>query len=484
MRQLSPFALLILAQAALAGFGEAPALWGDFRFGLVNDNTAKFNERMKQAVDEGAQIAYRYRYLNGGIDSTKNAMSWSFTPWTNYCTDSKAKAGTNTAWVIYMLQEEGGNTATKANANDAAKVQNYLADIRTTVNHCKGQQSVYVIEPDTWGYLMQLGTDQDKTDPCSIPAKVKNLGPGWEYLNDLPDNLCGLVQATIRTVHLNDPGAYAGVLVSHWGYQAQPGWNVNGLVWTTPSYITQSANANVAWYNKLLGSGSDRGDFIGVEKNGYSAGKWKSQDATNTKWYWGDSEMKNYLSWSSTIGKGLNLPVLGWQISIGHMGLPNKAYDGTNTNNAYEDTFFPYFFGHVQEFMSAGFVGFLVGKGLADDTDFSNESEGPNAGDGGWFFSQLKQFDKGRPYISKWGTPVKPSHYSMLQGHILRQNAGELQISLPADVQGTYRIRNSKGQILQSFEAKAGPQSLNLSELSAGQYLIEGDRTWLRFQIP
>lgn len=472
---------LLCAAAAHAKFGEAPANWSDFRIGLVNDNTAIHNTRMLQATQEGVKLAYRYRYLNGGIDSTKNSMSWSFSQWTDYCADSPSKAGTQTAWVVYMLQEEGGNEATKANANDAAKVQNYLADIRSVVNRCKGQQSVYVIEPDTWGYLMQNGSATDKSDPCSIPAKVKNLGPGWEFLNDLPDNLCGLVQATIRTVHYADPGAYAGVLVSHWGYVAT-GWNANGLVWSPQNYVDQSAAANVAWYKKLLGSGNDRGDFIGVEKNGYSAGKWKSMDATNSKWYWGDTEMQKYLSWSGAIGKGLDLPVLGWQISVGHMGLPNKSYDGSNTNSAYEDTFFPYFFGHVQDFLNAGFIGFLVGKGLADDTDFSNESEGASAGDGGWFFSQLKQFDKGRPYITKWGTAAAKSHFSMIQGRILEQNGSQIQLALPQNSLGQFRIRNSQGKILQSFNADSERYLLETKDLAPGAYLIEGDRTWISFQ--
>ncbi len=92
------------------------------------------------------------------------------------------------------------------------------------------------------------------------------------------------------------------------------------------------------------------------------------------------------------------LPVVGWQISIGHMGLPNITVE-TFTDNAYEDTFFPYFFEHVNEFLDAGFIGFLVGKGIADDTDFANETEG-NVGDRGWFFSHLKEFDKGRAYIN------------------------------------------------------------------------------------
>jgi len=56
----------------------------------------------------------------------------------------------------------------------------------------------------------------------------------------------------------------------------------------------------------------------------------------------------------------VNLPVLGWQISIGYEGLPNACATGpfgrgvgpgSGTGNcAFEDTFFPYFFKNVPAF--------------------------------------------------------------------------------------------------------------------------------------
>lgn len=53
--------------------------------------------------------------------------------------------------------------------------------------------------------------------------------------------------------------------------------------WRTLDDIDCAADRNIAFANKLLGSRSDRGGFIGVEKNGHSAGYWwqlsKSDDA-------------------------------------------------------------------------------------------------------------------------------------------------------------------------------------------------------------
>ena len=81
------------------------------------------------------------------------------------------------------------------------------------------------------------------------------------------------------------------------------------------------------------------------------------------------------------------------------MGLKNSCKT-VGTDCSFEDTFFPYFFTHVQDYIKAGFIGFLAGKGMDNDTDFSNATEGANVGDGGWFFNQLINFDTKRPYLN------------------------------------------------------------------------------------
>lgn len=394
LHYILPFILL----SNLIIFAEVPIPpnWGDIRIGLVNDNTPKINARMKQAVGEGVQLLYRYRYLNGGFDSTSNSMSWMFTPWTDYVKDSDSIAGVRPSFVIYLLQEEGGNAATIANVKSSVKMQKYFGNIRNLATRCNGYQGVFIVEPDTWGYLMQGGY----MDPEAISANVTNLGSEFDYLQGLPNNLCGVARGVVRTVKKYAPDAYVGCLASHWSV-ISTGWNPDGLVWSTDELINESIARNIEWFNKLLGSGPDRGDFIGVEKNGWSAGRWKTFDG-RMYWYWGDEQMQKYLRWCKGIAEGLNLPVVGWQISIGHMGLPNITVD-IYTDNAYEDTFFPYFFNHVHEFLDAHFIGFLVGKGIADDTDFANETEG-EVGDRGWFFSHLKEFDKGRPYLPTTST--------------------------------------------------------------------------------
>jgi hypothetical protein len=390
-------------QAQSPGWGNTPSGWDDFKIGLVNDNSAIINTRTKKALEEGVKLHYRYIYVNNGADPTNNSLTWLFTPWGDYSKNS-LDMGLRPAYVIYMLQEEGGAPALKQHILDANFMRNYFSSIRIVAEKSRGMKAIFVIEPDTWGYFLQNALEQQlESDPRNIPAAINNLGAGYEHLAGLPNSLSGVAQGVIRTIRKYAPDAYCGVLMSFWSVNgngatgpAVPDGN-KGMVYWNQGDVEFSAKRNADFAKQLLGTGSDRGDFIGVEKNGWSAGNWYVKQ-NRRDYYWNDTQNAKWVSWSKTLGQQVNLPLLGWQISIGHMGLPN-------TVNRYEDTFMPYFFTHTQEFMNAGFIGFLAGKGLADCTDYTNangNASEPNgsAGDNGWFLEQLKAFDTHRPYLN------------------------------------------------------------------------------------
>ena len=440
--------LIIIAVAisfSFAEFGKAPIGWNDFRWGLVSNGEPINNTRTKTAVEElGIKIDYRYRYVNEGVDPRKNACQNLF-PWkwkANYSKDAKPKAGVEAAYVIYVLQEEGMRPGLINNIQDPEKAKLFFWTLQVVAENAAGHGSTIIVEPDTWGYFLQAANSSEgwnnlEIDPTKIPACVNNLASfqhddssyinpypnepwkeellvtpktiSFDYLSDLPNTMSGFGVAIIRTIHKFAPDAYVGFLASHWSVNLS-GWNVRGLVWSTPELVDTSAKVNIEFFSKMYGftdttitlKPGDRADFIGVEKNGKCAGEWTGSDL-NGLWYWDDNAMENYLKWTKQIAAGLDLPVIGWQISIGNMDNPNIG-DGTNFANAWKDTYFPYFFKNVDKFIDAGFIGFLVGKGLAGGTDYTLPSE--NVGEKGWFFNQLMEFDKGRPYcVEKDTTP-------------------------------------------------------------------------------
>ncbi|MDB5047356.1 MAG: hypothetical protein JWO30_427 [Fibrobacteres bacterium] len=486
---------LAAAVPSRAGWGQAPPNWGDIKFGLVNDGKALYNDRMKAALADGIQLGYRYVYINNGVqvkaDPAKNAYSWLFSEWNDYAATSKAM-GLKSAFVIYMLQEDQGTPAATlaANAQDPVFMANYFTTLKLLAEKVKGEQAVFVLEPDTWGYAMQAGVD-----PTQAKAVVNNLGGAFSYLSDLPNTYTGMVRGMVRTVKRSAPDAYAGVLMSHWtpdSYDCPPPDIANsnyGMPWRSPEDIDCSADRNVAFAKKLLGDGADRGDFIGVEKNGHSAGYWYALDANKDafarRYFWNDQQNANWIRWCKRLGQGVDLPVLGWQISIGSAGLANTCAPGplsaasglgAETGNcAFEDTFFPYFFKNVKAYVDAGFIGFLAGKGLSDDADFTHADKDPQMGDKGWFFRQLKEFDKARPYL---GTATglaegKKSGNGYGENGLVRTSVGW---SLPRSAQSVPpRVVDSQGREVGRILPQGTDWEIGLQGLESGVY-------WLNLQ--
>ena len=370
-----------------------PSDWNDFVIGLVDDNT--MTDTLGKAIDMfGIEIDYHYRYINGGIDTNTNWYSWGPTGSGSIVTtfiENGLKYGIRPAWTIYLLQEEGGVDALLKNIDNPDFMREYYRQIAWVADKSKGLKPIFVIEPDTWGYFLKAKFHDDsiKYNEATVHAHVNDLGEGYEYLSDLPNNLQGVARGIIRTIRKYAPDAYVGFHVNTWAvwvgglisgiYDSD---NANGLVYWDSLDIAYSAQINAKFYKSLLGD-EDRGDFIVVEKYGLDAG------VAGEAYYWGDKEMEKYLYWCSILSDSLDLPLLGWQIPIGHLGLPN-------TTDSYEDTFMPYFFNHVNDFIKVGFIGILAGQGLPAGTDYSTS---PEWGDQGWLFSKLVEFDKGRPYL-------------------------------------------------------------------------------------
>lgn len=517
--------ILVVCTVLYAKFGQAPKNWGDIRFGLVSngvpynpDDASTFDtHRLKVATEElGIKIHYRYRYVNEGVDAASNACAnlfpkkWNF----NYSHNSKKDAGVAPAYVIYVLQEEGGRIKLLKNMADPDKMQKFFNTLRIVAENAKGYQSVIVVEPDTWGYLLQDHYQTEEvmsieTDPLKIPAVVNNIpdttyedtvivipdpSKPWEtkmeittkplsfdYLSDLPNNMSGFGRAMIRTLHKYAPDCYVGFLASHWSVNLGldgKGWSDKGMVWASEALIDTSAKINIEFFKKFYYGSIDADhpvkegdlpDFIGVEKNGWCAGRWEMKDG-RTNWYWTDEHMRNYLKWVKQIGQGLDLPVLGWQISIGNMG-NSDTEDFPQMANSFRDTFFPYFFKHVDEFVDAGFIGFLVGKGLSQGTDYTLPSE--NIGEKGWFLSNLQKFDEGRPYLDTSGVPVmQPQKETEVHPALIAQKSNSFRLSQIEGEHASVTVYSLRGQKLKQFTAKSG-ELFSLNSLAPASYILQ-----------
>lgn len=463
---VSMLSLFLCSSVMGQQWGKPPQGWDDYVIGLVNDHKPVFEEPMKEALDAGIKLGARYAYINNGVDQTKNSISWLFTQWYNYVEGTPA--GMQPSFVIYMLQEEGGVSTLKQNVQNSTYMKNYFNSVKRVAEEAKGRKPIFVLEPDTWGYVLQSDQDAAGKNILSQPANINNLGLPW--LNSFDNKIADITSATIKTIREHAPDAYVGVLANFWGVDANGKTGnpvpdgIKGMVYWTEGDVKYSSDKTLEFFKNML-DGKDKGDFIAVEKKGLDAGFYLKETKTDA-WYWNDKHMEKYLMWVKNLAVGLDLPVLGWQISIAHMGLPNVP-------DRYEDTFMPYFFTHTQDFFNTGFIGFLVGEGLPQGTNYSMKD---GQGDNGWFFQQLQEFDKKRPYnldlSQKADKIVKKKDSQVFRGRV--HNGVFIISGLPKDNVKNVKIYlyNSIGKRVTVLDGN-GKKNIKLPNLASGSYVIK-----------
>ncbi len=350
--------ITLIAGTLLGQWGMPPENWGDFQIGLNSRPGAPSATEMKSALAAGKKLDRRYVYANSPEEIFPDgANAFLFTSWRNYATESGFyDKGVRPCFTVYMLQRgQDGLEAVKNGAADQSFMQEYFEALLVMLDSAKGTLPIYVIEPDVWGYCLQGFETTLGEANLNSTCHINDLGFNW--LSEFENKIRDLPKAVIKTIKTRDPEAYAGILMAHWGYNPT-GWGE--LVDFTPDQINTAAEKCAEFLGKLLGD-TYKGDFIGVEKNGAAAGWYEVAQGT-TKWYWNDAQHANWLNWSTKMAKALDLSLLGWQISAGYYnesGYPTLP----NTANRYKDTFFPYFFKHVDDFIQAGFIGLMLGAG-------------------------------------------------------------------------------------------------------------------------
>lgn len=456
------FPLLCAALTSFAIASTPPANWGDFQFGMVNSTRSAWDGPMKSALDQGVKLDRRWTYANDPQEIYPwGSNAFLFTNSYNYAKDPYYLGkGVRATLTVYMLQHAAdGLDAVKNQAANATFMKDYFKSLMLMVDSAKGTKPIYVIEPDVWGYLIQnFASDTGEVNLKAV-AHINDLG--YPELAEFKNEMRDLPKAIIKVIKQRDPQAYAGILMAHWGFIPQGSWGE--MVNLSDAKVIEAAQGAAAFARKLLGP-TYVGDFMGVEKNGADAGYWKKLGAAFDKWYWNDDQNRKFVLWSKTLNQSLNMPILGWQICAGHMGLPN-------VDNRYEDTFFPYFFSHVQDFIDAGFIGIMAGSANQDRGTIPTMTTG--TGDDGWFYQQLNNFNAKRPYLQA-NTPIKTFSSKLTldnidNGIVVSGSNSWLQVIDP------------KGKILASWKNQDGIKApINLAP---GQYFLREGQSSISFQV-
>jgi hypothetical protein len=327
------------------------ALWRGFGDGLRN-----------------TRADIRYIYLNGGpFGGWYDWQGGGGNRAASYIRESRM-LGMIPFFVFYNIPDAGESYATDlGHIQDAAYMTAYwdnLVQALDIIAREGGDDTVgLILEPDFIGYMMQLSGRQ----PAQIAALVHTVYDSGILHRDsdpsFADSLVGLVQAVNYLIATRAPNAVFGWQFNLWASLSDgSGIPATGLMRITDSLGIAAGRARIALeaqkiadYYLAAGVASYGAHFISLDKYGLDGGFGGAAAAPwNSTWFWNAVHWNNYLLFTQGLHARTGLPVVLWQLPVGHVNhsLAANPYaaDGlfpslTNTTNRYEDSAPTFFFG-------------------------------------------------------------------------------------------------------------------------------------------
>ncbi|MCS7481956.1 cellulose binding domain-containing protein [Umezawaea endophytica] len=407
--------------------GQPPAGWHPsyLSVGTVYepfDGTDRFFTKVKPRFPAGKNVDYGYLYLNGGQQIGE---------WKSRAERLAGKSKANGLTPVFVVYAMGGNSdqpsvmwSNLQSPSYVNQVFGGLKEIAQTATNIMGSGKVgYVIEPDTLGYLLQQYAAGYGGDPDRMPAATSGAYDSGALVRgvdpDFPNTLTGFVKAMNHSLKKHTPNSFLGWQLNLWAASGAPG---NGIVHSTEAFgfeagkqrIVDNARANAGFALKA-GVGY-AAEFVSIDKYGLDAMCAEpslAADPARATWFWNNDLWNNYLLFAKTLKQTLSLPVVLWQVPVGHINgttRPSPAeYNASGTFPALpnesqrcEDSASTFFFGdtftatggrleyftrnewrdpkltvsgstvtwgsHFQEAADAGVVSILMGAGVGTAT--------------------------------------------------------------------------------------------------------------------
>ena len=346
-----------------------------------------------------APFQFRYQYLAGGVNTGAGWASWSddgqFV--IEYARESDAN-GMMPVFTYYMIRHsipgsgQGEAEGVFNNLQDASTMSAYWSDLRLFFQRAAayGDPVVLHVEPDLWGYLQQRTRDDDAS---SVPTQV--AATGIPELAGLPDDASGFGQAIVRLRDAYAPNVLLGYHLSIWG-------TGDDIANSDPPEARIDALANRAadFYNSLAADF----DVAFAEFSDRDAGfKQYVYDDGGASW-WDADDFARHRIFLAAFSQATQKRIVMWQIPFGNTKM--RAQD--NTPNHYQDNRVEWLLDdpgrvHLLEYVDAGVIAFLFGRGAGGTTcpcDANedgvtnpppingNDARSLNADDDGGFFRQ------------------------------------------------------------------------------------------------
>lgn len=392
----------------------------------------------------------RYIYLNGG--PVNGWVSWNGNidqpggRAISFIRES-LKMGMIPAFVYYNIPDSGESYETdKQHMQDQTYMEGYFTDLKLALDiinaEAPNETVMLIFEPDFLGYLAQ-----NADDPLTLMAQtdaayaVGILDAATDPA--FPNTVRGLVEAINYSVSKHTPNAMFGWQLNLWA--SPPGGFTTPIPGKGLIHLTDDMEFNagrqaiyteaaaITQYYIDTGILTHGADFLSIDKYGLDAGAapGAAEDPANSPWFWNNDHWLNYLEFVRAMKDTSNLPVVLWQIPVGHINSSQATnpYTGgayaemNNTSTKYEDSAGTFFLGdsftpnssnrtthfnanfsidgklkvngnvttwgnHMAEAREAGVISVLFGAGVGASTD----GVGSPPTDDYWWISKVQEY--------------------------------------------------------------------------------------------
>jgi hypothetical protein len=366
--------------------GTLPGMPSYVSLGSVSQDTTP-DLSFWQSFQPGGQnkrVDVRYIYLNGGPYIGWD--TWGNNPGdraTTYIRNSHM-LGMIPYFVYYNIPDGGESyTTDTSHISDPAYMAAYFTQLKLALNIINQESPDDIVgmllEPDFLGYLAQnAGAPASQIAAMTHAAYTSGvLTAGVDPA--FPDTVAGLVQAINYTIHKNCPQVFFGWQMNLWASPAG-GWTTpvpgKGIVHLTEAngiakgrqLIATEAAAIVNYYVSA-GVLTNGAKFVSIDKYGLDATGFEASaqnDPADSYWFWNNDLWGNYLTFVNTMHTTTGLPVILWQLPVGHINNSQLAdpYTGglfptlIDSNCQLEDSAPDFFLGDTFQTSGARFTYF------------------------------------------------------------------------------------------------------------------------------
>jgi GH18 family chitinase len=339
--------------------GSIPGMPDYLSVGSVSEDTAG-DLAFWEGVETGQMnksMDIRYIYINGG--PINGWQSWGPNRPESFATES-LRYGLIPYFIYYNIPDGGESYTTDlAHVNDVTYMNAYFADLNLFLDKVQsvlqGEFYGIILEPDFLGYMQQ---NANPNDPELITTCVNAT-------TIAPDagNIRTLVERINNTINIRRSQGHFftyGWQLNLWSYPIEGA--PHGIIRISDELGFAAGRAEIrnaaeqtALYAIQSGCLSSQADFISIDKYGLDAMATAggSADPYDATWFFNNDHWNNYLYYANTLYNTTSLPVVLWQLPVGHINNSQyvSAYTGAqfpplpNTNTKWEDSSTSFFLG-------------------------------------------------------------------------------------------------------------------------------------------